>query len=145
MGTVSASVMAAALMLANPAYTAAQGLTQDSYTEFARHNWLTTQEIAKARGLNEQETVAILRFAAGWVYAGPCELRFHVHESRKPSPTLERMTQEGISAVIGSQAKSSFDAALAQTIMVMMKENLGRRPTDRVCRYALEMAEYETR
>ena len=145
MRTVSASLVAAALMLANPAHTAAQGFTQDSYTEFARHNWLTTQEIAKARGLNEQETVAILRFAPGWVYAGPCELRFHIAEARKPSPTLERMIQESLSAVIGSKAKSSFDAALAQTIMVMLTENLGRRPTDRVCRYALEMAEYETR
>jgi hypothetical protein len=95
--------------------------------------------------MNEQETVAIFRFAAGWVYAGPCELRFHIAEARKPSPTLERIIGESISAVIGSEAKSNFHAALAQTIMEMLKENLGRRPTDRLCRYALETAEYETR
>src|SRR5688572_21730526 len=43
---VSASIMAVALLLLAPVQSAAEGVLY-SYTEFARHIWLTSQEIAK--------------------------------------------------------------------------------------------------
>jgi hypothetical protein len=133
--------MAVALLLLAPVQSAAEGVLY-SYTEFARHIWLTSQEIAKARGLDERDADTVQRLSAAWVYGGPCEMRFHIAESRKPSPALQSSTSDAISAVISSQPKSNFHAAVSQTIMVMLKENLGRRPPDQVCRYAMETAEY---
>lgn len=121
-----------ALALLVPTFASAE-LVSPSYTATARTIWEDFKTIATSRRLTPAEARGAEDVAALWVYLGPCEGRAN----------LPGLPQDP--SVFGTVARANPQdregGAILLMIAVMTRENLGRKPHEHVCRFALETAQ----
>lgn len=113
------------------ALTASGALVNQSYAEKAASWTRTLDEIALAAGLDDATTRAAKGAAGEWVHLGPCE---------GSSDALPARTFSSAGLVMGFDPKNDFEAVVMQMIGFLSSDNLGRKPSEAMCQFALETA-----
>ncbi len=116
------------LLSSAPAYAP---IVKETYTQHARMLWSGLSEVSRARELSPADAALAERIASTWVYVGPCK------------GTIKSLSEAATIIETVNLAKPSrpFEAAILEMIAIMIRQNLGRTPSDYTCRFALETAE----
>jgi hypothetical protein len=108
------------------------GFVTLSYTEIAKGFWQEFEEIRQANRLDAVQFERAQRIATSWFFIGPCE-----GDTRK----LPSGGDGAVQAVAVAQPDRSTDAAILQILAILVRgSNLGRKPSEDVCRFAEETA-----
>lgn len=119
------------LLMSSPCFAT---IVSETYSEFTKGLLRQLAEVPKARDLSPVAADLAERIAAEWVYTGPCE-----GDRRKLSTEASRV--DVISFVLNASPASGLGAAVLEMISIMTRSNLGRKPAEYICRFALETAE----
>lgn len=84
--------------------------------------------VAVARDLSHDEARVAKQISGAWVAAGPCKMP-HIPEAEGALPILLNPIPE-----------IRYHAAVLEMVAILTADNLGRGPTENVCRFASELA-----
>lgn len=84
--------------------------------------------VAAARELSPEQSLTAKQLAGAWVAAGPCGMQ-HITDADGALPIM-----------LNPNPKIGYHAAILEMVAIMIADNLGRKPTDNVCRFATELA-----
>lgn len=104
-----------------------------TYEDFVSDITSGLQQVKTARDLADHEAFLAEAMAATWVHIGPCNEQPPAGEDH--ADTKRRV----VSAVLGADPNRPLDAALLEMVSVITRSS-GGRPSENLCRYALERA-----
>lgn len=104
-----------------------------TYEDFASDITSGIQHVKAAKELSDREAFLAEAMAATWVHIGPC------NENPAAGEEHAETKRRVVSAVLRANPNRTFDAAVLEMISVITRSS-GGRPSENLCRFALERA-----
>jgi hypothetical protein len=107
-----------------------------SYAEFVREKDSSLNEIGRDAELDAKQISDFKRTVARYIFIGPCLGSI----TGPKADELEREAFSSTTAFVSYGMDNPVSRVLATMFGYLLRENLGRQPTEHTCRYAAETA-----
>lgn len=107
-------------------------LLKESYTEKVLSWSGKLNAIGAANKLTETQLDTARKTASGWLFLGPCEGRYIDLRSHPAGYAIDVMNNPDFN--------NNLHASILQMVAVLTSENLGRKPSNDMCRFAEDLS-----